>query len=114
MKSFDIGYDNDKVRIHPRMASVAEVEDYQQQINDVADGDLEKYQKYFDICKAAIDDFSAKPAEKLVKEKGELKAVALEGGITASFEKRTPHAERIVRDAYQLIVRMMNPSTDFI
>jgi hypothetical protein len=114
MKSFDIGYTEDKVRIHPRMASVAEVEDYQQQFNDVADNDTEKYQKYFDICKSAIEDFSAKPAEQLVKEKGEFKAVALSGGISGHFEKRTPENERIVRDAYKLIIAQMSPESAFI
>lgn len=114
MKSFEIGYGDDKVIIHPKLVTVAESEDVQRKLNDITDTDTEKYQKEFEICRGALDAFSAKPAEKLVKEKGEYKRVPIEGGLTAHFATRTVESERIVREAYQIVMALQRPDSRFL
>lgn len=114
LKSIEIGYGEEKVIIHPGMISVAEQDDVQQRLNDVADTDTEKYQKEFEICREALEEFSAQPAEKLIKEKGEYKRVPLEGGLTKHFAERTVENERVVRGAYQLFLQQLQPEARFL
>lgn len=114
MKSFEIGYGEDKVVIHPKMASIAQTDDVSRQLSDLSDSDESKYDAEFDILKTALDTFSAKPAEKIVKEKGVAKRVPLEGGITSYYSVRTAENERIVRDAYNIVVGQMRPISSFL
>lgn len=114
LKTIVIGFGDNKVHIHPRMISVAEQDDIQNRFNDIADTDTDKYQKEFEICREALETFSSKPAEKLVKEKGEYKAVPLDGGLAAHFAERTPENERTVRSAYQLLLQQMQPEASFL
>ena len=114
LKSIEIGYGDDKVIIHPRMASVAEVDEVQRSLNDVADTDTEKYQKEFCICRDAIESFSASPPERLEKVKGEFKRFPLDGGLAARFAERTVENERIIREAYQLILVQCRPESRFL
>jgi len=114
LKTIEIGFGDNKVRIHPRIISVAEQDEIQNRFNDIADTDTQKYQLEFEICREALDTFSAAPAEKLVKEKGEYKAVPIEGGLTAHFAERTPENERTVRSAYQLFLTQLQPSAIFL
>lgn len=114
LKSFEIGYGDNKIRIHPKMVSVETADEFQRQLNDIADSDSDKNEKEFQICRAAIDAFSDRPAEKLVSDKGASKAVAIEGGLTAHFPARTPESDRIVRNAYQIIQSQFMPDSRFI
>lgn len=114
LKSFEVGFGENKVIVHPRMISVAEQDEVQSRFNDIADTDTEKYQKQFEICREALDTFSSQPAERLIKEKGEFKRVAIEGGLNQHFAERTPENERIVREAYQLVLAQMRPESRFI
>lgn len=114
MKPLEIGYGENKIIIYPKMISVAEQDDFQQQLNDLADTDTEKYKKEFEICRAALESMSEKPAEKLVKEKGEFKKVKIEGGLSAHFLERTIENERVVRDAYQIVLSQMRPESRFL
>lgn len=112
MKSFEIGYGDDKVIIHPKMASIEQTDNFARDLMDVSEDS--KYDTEFEIYKSAIDTFSAKPAEKVVKEKGVSKRVPVEGGIALYFSVRTPETERIVREAYQIIVGQMRPNSSFL
>ena len=114
MKPFEIGYGEDKVVIHPRLATVAEVDDVQRQLNDISDSDTEKYNLEFQICRDALDAWSKVPAEKLVKDKGEYKRVKIEGGLKAHYAERTPENERIVREAYQIVCTQFRPDSRFV
>ena len=114
MKPFEIGYGDEKVIIYPKMASIAQTDDFSRQLSDVSDSDESKYDTEFAIYKTALDEFSAKPAEKIVREKGEPKRVPLEGGITSHFANRTPEAERIVREAYGIVLGQMRPASSFL
>ena len=114
MKPFEIGYGEDKVIIYPKMASIEQTDNFSRDLSDVSDTDESKYDTEFSIYKTALDTFSAKPAEKVVKEKGVTKRVPLEGGLSAHFGVRTPEAERIVREAYQIVVGQMRPASSFL
>ncbi len=114
MKTLEIGFGENKIVIQPRMASVAETDDIARQLNDIAETDTEKYQKEFEICRAALDEWSAQPAEKLEKIKGEYKRVPLEGGLAAHFAIRNDENERVVRDAYQIVISQMRPESRFL
>jgi hypothetical protein len=121
LTSFKIGYGDDQVVFHPRMASIAEFDDVQLKLNDIKDSDEEKYQKQFDICIEAIAEWSSETPQKLVKEKGEFKRVDLvenpESSLDALkryFAQRTPEGERIIREAYQLFLVGMRPESSFL
>jgi len=114
MKSFEIGYGDDKVIIHPRMASIAEVEETQRQLNELAEDSADKYQREFELCRDALDSWSKSPAEKLVKEKGEFKPVKIEGGLKAHYAERSPENERCVREAYQIVCTQFRPDSRFV
>lgn len=113
LKSFEIGYGEEKVIIHPKMATIEQTDNFARDLMDVSDNDS-KYDTEFAIYKTAIDTFSAKPAEKVVRKDGVSKRVPIEGGITSHFSVRTPESERIAREAYQIIVGQMRPASSFL
>lgn len=114
LKPIEVGYGDEKVIIHPRMISVAEQNSVHEQLTDIADTDTEKYQKEFQILRDALDEFSAQPAERLEKVKGEFKRLPIEGGLAAHFANRTNESERIVRKAYELFVEQLSPDGSFM
>lgn len=114
LKPIEIGYGKDKIVIFPRMISVAEQEDVQSKFTDIADTDTEKYQKEFEICRNAIDEFSERTVCRLEKDKGEYQHLVIEGGATAHFADRTTENERVVREAYQLMLGQMRPESRFL
>ncbi len=114
LKPIEIGYGDEKIVIRPRMMSVAEQDELTAQFADISDTDTDKYQKEFEICRDALDAFSAQPAAQLVKEKGEYKRVPIEGGLTKHFADRSIEAERVVREAYQLVLLQQRPESRFI
>lgn len=114
MKSFEIGYGDEKIIIHPKMGSIAQTDEIDRQLLDVSDSDESKHDVEFEIFKQALDTFSAKPAEKIIREKGVPKRVPIEGGIAAHFTTRTAESERIVREAYSIVVAQMRPSSSFL
>ncbi len=121
LKSFKVGFGEDQVVFHPRMTTIAEFDDIQQKLNDIKDSDEEKYQKQFDICIEALADWSSEAPQKLVKEKGEFKRVDLvenaESPLDAMkrfFAERSAENERVIREAYQLYLIQMRPTSDFL
>lgn len=121
LKPFKVGYGDEKIVFHPRMATVAEVDDVNQQLNDIADSDELKYTKDFDIRLAAVSEWSAEAPEKLVKVKGEFIREPLvenaESALDAMkryFGDRTPESERIIRAAYNAFNLQFNPEIDFL
>lgn len=114
LKPIEIGYGDEKIVLFPRMFSVAEQQEVSDKLTDVADTDTGKYQKEFEICRAALDEFSASPAAKLVKVKGEFKHEPVDGGLNAHFATRTDENERIVREAYQLYINQARPDSRFL
>jgi hypothetical protein len=121
LKPFKVGYGDEKIVFHPRMATVAEVDDVNQQLNDIADSDDQKYQKDFDIRITAISEWSAEAPQKLVKIKGEFQRQPLiedaESTLDAMkrfFGDRTPENERVIRAAYNAYNLQFNPEIDFL
>lgn len=120
LKPIEIGFGDDKVIFHLRMISVAEEDSVQQRFNDVAD-DFDKWQKEFEICRDAICEFSIEMPERLEKENGEFKKVALvedtltpEEAIGKFFAERTVENERVIRDAFWLFKRQLAPEARFL
>lgn len=121
LKPFKVGYGDEMIAFYPRMASDAELDEVNLRFAEISDSDDQKYQKLFDIRIEAIAEFSAKPPQKIVKEKGEVKYVDLvkdaESALDALrryFGSRTPEAEKIVRAAYNGFVNQMTPEVDFL
>ena len=114
LKPIEIGYGDEKIVLYPRMFSVAEQQEVADRLTDVADTDTEKYQKEFEICRDALDEFSDKPAAKLVKAKGEFKHEPIGGGLKTHFAVRTLENERVVREAYQLFLVQTRPESRFL
>lgn len=111
LKPIEIGYGEEKIIFYPRLITVAEQDEIQARLNDVADTDTDKYQKEYEICREALENFASSPAEILVKEKGEFKKVSLEADY---FTERTPQTERIIRSAYQLFLGQLQPDYRFL
>lgn len=111
LKPIEIGYGEEKIIFYPRMISVAEQDEIQARLNDIADNDTEKYQLEYEICREALETFADKAAERLEKEKGEFKRLPLEPDY---FAARTPQSERIVRVAYQLFLSQLQPDARFL
>lgn len=120
LKPIEVGYGDDKVIFYPASMSVAQENELDQQFNEIADSDIEKYQKEFDICKMALGEFSDQMPVKLVKEKGEFKKVPLNDKQTAVeaikefFAERTVENERIIRLAYGMLKSQQNPEVRFL
>ena len=112
LKPIEIGYGDSKYIFYPRMISVAEQEEVTNRFNDISDS-FEKFQKEFEICREAVEAFSAKPCERLVKEKGEFKKEPVES-LQTEFAERSATGERIIREVYQLYLVQMRPESRFI
>jgi hypothetical protein len=121
LKPFKVGYGDEQIVFHPRMATLAEVDDVRQQLNDISDSDEEKYQKDYEIRIAAISEWSAEAPQKLVKEKGEFvrqplveNAESTLDAMKRFFGDRTPENERVIRAAYNAFDLQFNPTIDFL
>lgn len=98
--SFEVGYKNDKTRFNLRLISVAEETETTQKLNDLADNDVEKAGKEYNICLDALCAFSHAPED----------AAALRERF-ADFNVRN---ERIVRGAFNQFRYALAPTVDFL
>lgn len=122
LKSIVVGFGGDEeVVFHPRAISLAEQEDVSMKFSDISDSDDEKSQKEFDLCKQAVAEWSEKIPQKLIREKGEVKFVDLvenpESSLDAIeryFGERTNENERVIREAYFLILGQQKPNSRFL
>jgi hypothetical protein len=121
LKPFKVGYGDEQIVFHPRMATLAEQTDVQQKFNNISDSDEEKYQKEFDILIEAVSEWSLETPKKLVKVKGEFKREPLvenaESTLDAMkryFAERTAEDERVLRAAYNSYVSQMSPEISFL
>lgn len=114
MKPLEIGYGDEKIVIFPKMISVAVQEDVERQLSEQAETDPLKYEKNFAIRRDALDAWSVKPAVKVVKKDGKCIHEEIKGGLKTLYAEMTIENERIVTDAFTIVLNQLRPDGRFL
>lgn len=119
--SLSVGFKSEKPIFHLRMISVTEEQEYLQRFSDIADNDVEKADKTYQILVDGLKSFASDfPQKTEIVEGKETKVLLVEKASSPSdaiakyFEEKSVVKERIANTAILAFRNQMQPDVSFL